>query len=103
MALQTYANARAYLNANEALPSLTQRTEIHERSRPSTEYAVCCGKRLDLSCISRTSLVDGKWNNGRTLFFVLLTQRTGSCDAKLPTHNTKHVVVNHRSGQTADT
>ena len=51
MALQTYANARAYLNANEALPSLTQRTKNHERihmrSRPSTGYAACYGKRLD--------------------------------------------------------
>ena len=51
MALQTYANARAYLNVNEVVPSLTQRTENHERihmrSRSSTGHAEYYGKRLD--------------------------------------------------------
>ena len=43
MALQTYANARAHLNVNDVVPSLTQRTEnhgrIHMRSRSSTGHA----------------------------------------------------------------
>ena len=51
MFLQTYAEARAYLNVNEVLSSPTQRTKNHERIhmryRSSTGYAVCYGKRLD--------------------------------------------------------
>ena len=102
-----YANARASLNVNEALPSLTQRTENHERIhmryRSSTGYVVCYGKRLDPPVY--TDFTGGRWQMAQKErhYFRFVPTKTGSRDAKLPTFFTKHDVVDHRSGQTADT
>ena len=68
---------------------------------PHIQQATLCNDSTLLYI--RTSLVDDQWHNGKTLFSFCSHKKTGSCDAKLPTHNTKHDVVNHRSGQTADT